>query len=110
MRARLANLWRSLFRGDEAERQLDDELRFDLERRVEDHTRGGRSRSEARRRAACDLGGLTQVKESAREVRPGAWAASLVARELIVRSLADGTGTTRQVRVALDSITDAERI
>jgi hypothetical protein len=34
-----------------------------------------------------------------------AWAASPVARELIVRSLADDSGTTRRFRVALDSIT-----
>jgi HEAT repeat protein len=44
------------------------------------------------------------------DVLGNAWAASLVARELIVRSLADGSGTTRQIRVALESITDAARI
>jgi hypothetical protein len=36
-----------------------------------------------------------------------AWATSPIARELIVRSLADDSGTTRQIRVALDSITGA---
>ncbi|MHA1528184.1 MAG: HEAT repeat domain-containing protein, partial [Alphaproteobacteria bacterium] len=36
-----------------------------------------------------------------------AWVASPIARELIVRSLADGSSTTRQIQVALDSITDA---
>jgi len=39
-----------------------------------------------------------------------AWAASPIARELIVRSLADDSGTTRQIRVALDAITGAARI
>jgi|GEM_PF-2229752 len=33
-----------------------------------------------------------------------AWAASPIARELIVRSLADDSATTRQIRVALDAI------
>jgi hypothetical protein len=33
-----------------------------------------------------------------------AWAVSSVARELIVRSLADGRGTTREIRAALESI------
>ena len=36
-----------------------------------------------------------------------AWAASPIARELIVRSLADDSATTRQIRVALDAIMGA---
>jgi hypothetical protein len=39
-----------------------------------------------------------------------AWAASPIARELILRSLADDSGTPRQIRVALDSITGVAKI
>ena len=50
------------------------------------------------------------IERGTPDVLRKAWAASPIARELIVRSLADDGGTTRQIRVALDSITEAERI
>jgi putative ABC transport system permease protein len=51
------------------ERELDAELRFDIERRVEALVSGGMSEAEARRKARLDFGGLEQAKEACREVR-----------------------------------------
>jgi len=60
---------RSLFRGNSAETELDDELRFHFERYVQKYERSGVSRDEALRRARIEFGGLDQVKEECREAR-----------------------------------------
>ena len=60
---------RSLFRRKAVERELDDELRFHLERQVEKYVRAGHSREEALRRTRLEFGGLAQVKEDCRESR-----------------------------------------
>ena len=44
------------------------------------------------------------IERGTPDVLRKAWTASPIARELIVRSLADDSGTTRQIRIALDSI------
>jgi putative ABC transport system permease protein len=67
----------SLFRKSRRERELDAELRFHLEQQVEANLGAGLSREEARRRALLTLGGLEQVKEGVREIRPGAWLEAL---------------------------------
>ncbi|HKE20134.1 MAG TPA: ABC transporter permease [Kofleriaceae bacterium] len=51
------------------ERELDDELRFHLERQIEKHVAAGRSREEAARLAHLDLGGMSRVKEECRDAR-----------------------------------------
>ena len=60
---------RAIFRRDLVERELDEELRFHLERQAEKHLQAGAARAEAARRARLDLGGLGQVKEEARDAR-----------------------------------------
>ncbi len=60
---------RSLFRRRAVERDLDDELRFHLERQIESHLRAGTSRAEAVRRATLEFGGLDQIKEEHRDAR-----------------------------------------
>ena len=45
------------------------------------------------------------IEQGIPDVLRKAWAASPIARELIVRSLSDGGGTARQIRVALEAIT-----
>jgi predicted permease len=60
---------RSLFRERAVERELDDELRFHLERQIESHLRAGMSRAEAVRRARLEFGGLDQIKEAHRDAR-----------------------------------------
>src|SRR5215207_6875152 len=49
------------------ERDLERELAFHIERRVEDLVKDGLSEGEARRRAVLELGGVTQVQENVRD-------------------------------------------
>ena len=51
------------------ERELDDELRFHVERLIEHHTRAGLSNADAERRAHVEFGGLEQIREEHRDVR-----------------------------------------
>ena len=60
------------------ERELDDELRFDLERREADFVHQGLSPEDAARRARQELGGVVQVREACRESRPGSQIESLL--------------------------------
>jgi len=60
---------RSLFRRGEVESELDDELRFHLERQVQRLIDSGLPREEAMRRARLDSGGLEQQKEDCRDSR-----------------------------------------
>jgi putative ABC transport system permease protein len=60
-----------LFRKQQAEKRLDAELRFHLERQVSDYLATGLTAEEARRRAYLDFGGLESVKQQSREARRG---------------------------------------
>jgi len=60
---------RALFRCDDTEEQLDEELRFHFDREVEKYIESGISREEALRRARSRFGGLEQVKEECRDAR-----------------------------------------
>ncbi|HKO04401.1 MAG TPA: ABC transporter permease [Candidatus Acidoferrales bacterium] len=60
---------RSLFRRASVEREMNDELRFHVERQTEKLAASGMNREEAARRARIELGGLEQVKEECREAR-----------------------------------------
>lgn len=57
---------RALFRRRAAEDDLDEELRFHLERAIERYEAGGLSRREARRKARVEFGQLDVVKEDCR--------------------------------------------
>jgi putative ABC transport system permease protein len=59
----------ALFRRRTLERELDDELRFHLEREAEKLRREGVGAAEAMRRARLALGGVEATKEAARDVR-----------------------------------------
>jgi putative ABC transport system permease protein len=52
-----------------AENELDDELRFHLERQTDKYVKSGMSQAEALRRARLEFGGLDQVKNECREAR-----------------------------------------
>lgn len=71
-------LWRSLFGRAAQERELQDELQHDLAQRIADHERAGLTPKAARRQANIELGGVTQLRESCREVRPIALLESVV--------------------------------
>src|SRR5258708_18606912 len=60
---------RYLFRRGAVENELDEELRFHLERQVEKHVRAGLTREEATRQTRLQFGGLGHVKEDCRESR-----------------------------------------
>jgi putative ABC transport system permease protein len=60
---------RALLRRTEAERELDEELGYHLERQIEQNVAGGMSPEEARRAAVRDFGGLQQAKENCRDAR-----------------------------------------
>lgn len=60
---------RALLRRDLVESELDEELRFHLERQVEKLMQKGLPRDEAIRQASIALGGVEQTKEHCREAR-----------------------------------------
>jgi predicted permease len=60
---------RSLFRRSVLDRELDDELRFHLDRQIDFLVRGGLSPAEAARRARIELGGLDEIREAHRDAR-----------------------------------------
>jgi putative ABC transport system permease protein len=58
-----------LFRKEQAERHLDAELRFHLDRQISDYIGEGMTPEEARLRARLEFGGLERVKEEVRDTR-----------------------------------------
>ncbi|HEX8880941.1 MAG TPA: ABC transporter permease [Candidatus Acidoferrum sp.] len=60
---------RRLFQKSSAEKHLDKELRFHLERLIADHVAAGLSADEARRRAQLEFRGLERVKEEVRDTQ-----------------------------------------
>ena len=58
---------RALFRRTAVDREIDDELRFHLEKQIESYQAAGLRLDEARRRAHLEFGGLDQVKEDYRD-------------------------------------------
>ena len=72
----LTELWndlryrlRALFRRADLERELDEELRFHLERETDKYQRAGMSGADAMRRARIAFGGIDATKEQSRETR-----------------------------------------
>jgi putative ABC transport system permease protein len=61
--------FRSLFRREKVEAELDDELRFHFEHQLAKSVKSGLTPEEALRRARMEFGGLGQVKEECREAR-----------------------------------------
>lgn len=60
---------RSLFRGGQVDRELDDEMQYHLELRTQENIARGMTPEDARLAALRAMGGLTQNKERARETR-----------------------------------------
>ncbi len=60
---------RELFQRACLECDLDDELRFHLERQIERYTNAGATAEESARRARLEFGALDQVKEDYRDAR-----------------------------------------
>jgi putative ABC transport system permease protein len=60
---------RSLFRRDDVERELDEELQFHLEQKTQQYVAAGLALEDARRRALRDIDGLELRKEECRDAR-----------------------------------------
>jgi len=110
---------RAVVRHTQMERELEDELRFCVERETEKMERAGFSREEARRRVNLDFGGAEQLKERCRDARGTALIESLV-RDLryavrilcgvpgftavVVLSLALGIGATTSIFTVVNAV------
>src|SRR5271168_35805 len=66
---KISNWLRSLFRRNKAEHELSDEMRFHMERQIEENIHAGMTPQEAKRAAAREFGGVEQVKEQCRAAR-----------------------------------------
>src|SRR5215831_358828 len=60
---------RSLFRRAQVERELDEELRYHIERQIEEHLAKGMTAEEARNAALRAMGGVERRKEECRDMR-----------------------------------------
>jgi predicted permease len=69
---------RSIFRGRQVERELDEELRFHLAYKIEEGVAGGLSPDEARFAALRAMNGLDQRKEQMRDARRIHWLTDFV--------------------------------
>ena len=114
---KILNLLRG--RRERLETDLDRELRYHFDRRVEDLRAEGRTEDEARKQAAIEMGGLEQVQEDVRETwtlrwledaaRDARYAARSLARSpgftiTAVASLAIGIGASAAIFSLLDQV------
>ena len=77
LRDDLRRLW-SWLKPAAAERQLDEEIRYHIEREMEENVRAGMSREAARREAVRQFGGIDRHAEESRDIRPTRWFEDLV--------------------------------
>ncbi|HEU0185003.1 MAG TPA: ABC transporter permease [Blastocatellia bacterium] len=73
MLSRLKTAVRALLRRSQAEGQLDEELRYHIERQTEQNMRMGMNPEEARFAALKAFGGVEQAKERSRDARGARW-------------------------------------
>jgi macrolide transport system ATP-binding/permease protein len=93
---------RSIFRGAQVERELQDELRFHVDHKIEEGIAQGLSPQEARRAALRAMDGLEQRKEEMRDLRRIHWLTDFIDdARYAVRSLRRMSGLTAFVIVTL---------
>jgi len=93
---------RSIFRRRQVERELEEELQFHLDRKVEEGLDRGLSPEEANRRARLALRGLEQRKEEMRDARRVHWLTDFVDDvRFALRSLGRAPGLAALVVVTL---------
>src|SRR5215510_5345067 len=73
---KLLNLFRR--RRDQMERDLDRELQYHVDRRVNELTAAGLAEADARRQVRLELGGITQVQEAVRDAWIDRWLDTVV--------------------------------
>ncbi len=64
---------RSVVRRERVNRELDEELRFHLERQIAENVAAGMSRQEARDAAMREFGGVEQIREECSDLRKVSW-------------------------------------
>src|SRR5215471_17703697 len=69
---------RSLFRRSRVEQEMDEELRYHIERRTEELIAKGMTEEEARYAALRAMGGVEQRKEECRDTRRVRWVEDLM--------------------------------
>jgi len=107
------------FRRGHLESDLDRELKYHVDRRVNDLVQSGLPEPEARRQATLEIGGLTQIREEVRDIWLSRWVRDFVydlrfsVRSLIgspsfaataVLSLALGIGATTAIYSLVDQV------
>jgi putative ABC transport system permease protein len=93
---------RAIFRRNQMEAELDEEVRSHFENQVEANRREGMSRQEATRRAQLTFGGVEEVKEECRDARGVNFLEiTFLALRCAVRSLCQNPGFTAVVVVSL---------
>src|SRR6202521_3421858 len=93
---------RSILRGPRVERELDEELQFHLEHKIEEGIANGLSPDEARYRAMRAMDGLEQRKEEMRDMRRIHWLTDFLDdARCAIRSLRRTPGRTAFVVMTL---------
>src|SRR5436190_1714114 len=93
---------RSILRGPRLERELDEELQFHLDHKIEEGIAHGLSPNEARRAAMRAMDGLEQRKEEMRDMRRIHWLTDFLDDvHYALRSLRRTSGLTAFVVVTL---------
>ena len=73
LRSRIATWSRAVFRREDLDRQVSEELDFHIENYAEDLMRAGMQPAEARRRARAELGSVAVVRENSRQAWGTRW-------------------------------------
>src|SRR5258706_3521810 len=93
---------RSLFRSRRVDQELDEELRFHLDQKIEEGIAQGLPADEARYAALRAMDGLDQRKEEMRNMRHVRWSTDFVADVLYaIRSLRRTPGLTAFVVITI---------
>jgi len=71
--SRVGTWWKAMFRREELDGQVSEELRFHIESYAEDLMRGGMPRDEAVRLARAELGSAAAVRENSRQAWGTRW-------------------------------------
>ncbi len=81
--SRIHSMLRNLFRKEQVEIQLDEEVRACVTIMTDERIAGGMSASEARRTAMADFGGIEQVKASSPGTPCRVWCGAYLVRRTL---------------------------